>query len=89
MENQEKLNSIQAQIEALKAEAKALKPKKEHTLSFKVNEKGTISVYGLQKFPVSLYPTQWEKLFKTMPELMKIVQPLIDAAKAAEEVKTA
>ncbi len=30
--------------------------------SVKVNPKGTISVYGLQRFPVSLYPEQWDRL---------------------------
>lgn len=91
MENQAKLDAIQAQINALKAEAKALTPKKERTLTIKVHEKGTVSVYGLQKFPVTLYPTQWVNLFKAMPEMMKTIQPLADAAIAAKasEAKTA
>lgn len=48
--------------------------KKDRALSFKVQEKGTVSVYGLQKFPVTLYPTQWEKLAKAMPEIMSFIE---------------
>lgn len=36
--------------------------RQEREPSVKVNPKGTISVYGLQRFPVSLYPEQWDRL---------------------------
>jgi hypothetical protein len=32
------------------------------TIKLKVSEKGALSVYGLQRFPISLYRTQWEAL---------------------------
>ena len=35
---------------------------KNSTLSFKVSEKGAVSVYGLGRFPVTLYFEQWNKL---------------------------
>lgn len=60
---------IMAQIEKLKAEAKAAKPKAERTISFKVTAKGGVSVYGLGKFPVTLYKTQWEKLMASSDAL--------------------
>jgi hypothetical protein len=59
-------------------------------LTVKVNaEKGTISIYGLQRFPVSLYPSQWERVFAAadsikamLPQAQKIVA-IKNAAKQA------
>lgn len=65
---------MKAQIEALMKENAKLKSnatKQAHEgLSFKVSEKGAVSVYGLGRFPVTLYGSQWEKLAKHMPSLM-------------------
>lgn len=44
-----------AQIEAMRAAAQT-------RLSFKVTEKGACSVYGLGRFPVTLYASQWDRL---------------------------
>ena len=38
-------------------------------LSLKVSEKGAMSVYGLGRFPVTLYRGQWERLAAAMPQL--------------------
>lgn len=46
-----------AELEAQVTAAKAPKPVK-----LKVSEKGAVSVYGLGRFPVTLYKGQWEKL---------------------------
>lgn len=54
---------MQAELERLKAENESLKkPAARGTISFKVSEKGAVSVYGLGRFPVTLYKEQWEKL---------------------------
>lgn len=52
--------SLEAQLAALKAENAALKagPK----LTMKIGEKGGLSVYGMGRFPVTLYGEQWTKL---------------------------
>ena len=42
---------------------------KNSTLSFKVSEKGAVSVYGLGRFPVTLYFEQWHKLLVHTEEL--------------------
>ena len=49
--------------EELKAQLEALKAKEQHgsTMSFKVSDKGGVSVYGLGRFPVTLYYEQWIK----------------------------
>jgi len=53
---------LQAEIERLRAENEALKRPTRGQLSLKVSEKGALSVYGLGRFPVTLYREQWEKL---------------------------
>lgn len=42
-------------------------------LSFKVSEKGGLSVYGLQRFPVTLYPEQWERVFEAVPRMKEFL----------------
>ena len=38
-------------------------------LSMKVSEKGALSIYGLGRFPVTLYRGQWERLATAMPDI--------------------
>lgn len=38
-------------------------------LSFKVSAKGALSVYGMGQFPVTLYRTQWERLFAARADI--------------------
>ncbi len=61
---------MEAELERLKAENEALKkPAARGTISFKVSEKGAVSVYGLGRFPVTLYKEQWEKLLDRGDEI--------------------
>jgi hypothetical protein len=53
---------LQAELEKLKAENAALKARGGKGVSMKVSEKGGVSVYGLGRFPVTLYLEQWLKL---------------------------
>jgi hypothetical protein len=65
---------MQAELERLKAENEALKkPAARGTISFKVSEKGAVSVYGLGRFPVTLYKEQWEKLLDRGDEIRKFM----------------
>src|SRR6266436_8140862 len=43
-------------------------------LRFKVSEKGAVSVYGLGRFPVTLYVEQWERLLSCTDELRQFIQ---------------
>jgi hypothetical protein len=43
------------------------------TLSCKVSEKGAVSVYGLQRMPVTLYGAQWERLLGFADEIKKFI----------------
>ena len=53
---------MKAEIDRLKAKNEALVKSSSAQVSLKVSQKGGISVYGLGRFPVTLYKEQWEKL---------------------------
>jgi hypothetical protein len=53
---------VKAELERLRAENAALKSRPARAVSLKVSEKGGLSVYGLGRFPVTLYKEQWTKL---------------------------
>lgn len=55
-------DDVKAELERLRAENEALKRRTEKGTSLKVSEKGAVSVYGLGRFPVTLYQEQWLKL---------------------------
>jgi hypothetical protein len=55
---------LKAQLEALKA-----KEARSGNMSFKVSDKGGVSVYGLGRFPVTLYYEQWLKLLDRAQDL--------------------
>lgn len=59
-EAEKRRQEIQAEIDAKIAELKALK--KPANIRLGISEKGCLSVYGLQKFPISLYKNQWHTL---------------------------
>jgi hypothetical protein len=94
------MEEMQAELQRLREENTRLQTPREHKLSVKVNEKGTISVYGLtNRFPVSLYSQQWKKLIDFIPtiqaameankELLDKVEAAFEAAKAAKIVTPA
>jgi hypothetical protein len=43
-------------------------------LEFRVGEKGGVSVYGLGRFPVTLYYEQWVRLLDTAPQLREFLE---------------
>lgn len=43
-------------------------------LAFKVSNKGGVSVYGLNRFPVTLYPEQWSRVFEVKAEIEAFVK---------------
>jgi hypothetical protein len=56
-------DEVQSELERLRAENAALKARPARgAVSLKVSEKGGLSVYGLGRFPVTLYKEQWTKL---------------------------
>jgi hypothetical protein len=61
--------------EELKAQLDALKAKevRSGTMSFRVSDKGGVSVYGLGRFPVTLYYEQWSKLLDRAQDLREFL----------------
>ena len=64
-----------AMIQKLQAENAALKAQPARKITCKVSDKGALSVYGLGRFPVTLYRTQWERLLA--PEQVKAIGEFI------------
>ena len=60
---------LKAEIERLRAENDKLKNKGVRGLSLKVSEKGGVSLYGVGRFPVTLYKEQWQKLLAMADEI--------------------
>lgn len=61
--------NAQAELERLRAENARLKQGQDRELSFKVSVKGALSVYGLGRFPVTLYKEQWQRLLGRADDL--------------------
>ncbi|PYR03174.1 MAG: hypothetical protein DMG00_27045, partial [Acidobacteria bacterium] len=55
-------DEVKAELERLRAENERLKNRQTRGVSLKVSEKGGVSVYGLGRFPVTLYKEQWARL---------------------------
>lgn len=77
---------LKAELERLKAENEELKSKKgaRGTLSMKVSEKGALSVYGMGRFPVTLYKEQWIKLLSIADDIKKFIGENDSALKTKE-----
>ena len=68
---------MQAELERLRAENEALKEKaknKPKDMYFKVSQKGAVSVYGLGRFPVTLYKEQWERLLGRSEDILEFIK---------------
>jgi|HubBroStandDraft_4_1064222.scaffolds.fasta_scaffold1866617_1 hypothetical protein len=62
------VSELQARVAQLEAQLVA-----KNKINFKVSEKGAVSVLGLQRFPVTLYASQWERLAAEMDKLMAFI----------------
>jgi hypothetical protein len=63
---EEKLARLEAENRALKEQVEQRRPGQ---LRMKVSEKGALSVYGLGRFPVTLYKEQWRRLLDYADEI--------------------
>ena len=67
---------LKAELERLKQENEALKAGRRAAagMTFKVSEKGAVSVYGLGRFPVTLYKEQWERLLANIEKVKGFIE---------------
>ena len=80
---------LQAELELLRAKnaeltEKLTKPASRGQMSLKVSEKGGLSVYGLGRFPVTLYREQWDKLLGMADEIREFIKANDQALKKKE-----
>ncbi len=75
---------LKAEIERLRAENDKLKNKSVRALSLKVSEKGGVSLYGVGRFPVTLYKEQWRKILDMAPEIEAFLKENDSRLKAKE-----
>ncbi len=75
-------DDLKAELERLKAENEALKNKKVRSAFLKISEKGAVSVYGLGRFPVTLYKEQWIRLLDMGDDIRSFITDNQDKLKS-------
>jgi hypothetical protein len=77
-------DDLKAEIARLRAENEALKRPQRGKLSMKISEKGALSVYGMGRFPVTLYKEQWLKVLSIADEIKAFIEANADRLKSKE-----
>lgn len=75
---------LKTELEKLKAENERLKNKSIRGLSLKVSEKGAVSLYGIGRFPVTLYKEQWTKVLGMADQIEAFIRENEHLLKAKE-----
>jgi hypothetical protein len=75
---------MQAELERLRAENAQLKSKDKGGLTLKVSEKGGLSLYGMGRFPVTLYKEQWLRILASAAEIEAFIRENDSKLKAKE-----
>jgi hypothetical protein len=65
---------VNQELERLRAENAALKNRNQRGVSMKVSEKGGLSVYGLGRFPMTLYKEQWSRLLDMADDIRNFLR---------------
>src|SRR3979409_2393965 len=80
---------MKAELERLRSENAALKKGASDGIRMKVSEKGAVSVYGMGRFPVTLYKEQWLKLLNMSEEIRAFIAENESRLKAKEGFRAA
>jgi hypothetical protein len=75
---------LKAELERLRNENAALKKGASSGLRMKVSEKGALSIYGMGRFPVTLYKEQWLRLLENADEIRTFIKDNEAQLKAKE-----
>jgi hypothetical protein len=73
------IDELMAEMASLQAENEALKVKRQAKITCRVSQKGAVSVYGLQRFPVTLYANQFERLLGAGDEIRNFIADNVEA----------
>jgi hypothetical protein len=77
-------SEMKAELERLRAENDKLKNRNASGLTLKVSEKGAVSLYGMGRFPVTLYKEQWLRILASAPEIETFIRDNDDKLKTKE-----
>jgi hypothetical protein len=75
---------LMAELTKLKAENEALKKAGSRGISLKVSQKGAVSLYGMGRFPVTLYKEQWMKILEMADVIRNFIKDNDAQLKAKE-----
>jgi hypothetical protein len=78
-------DDLREELERLRAENERLKNRGARGVSLKVSEKGGVSVYGLGRFPVTLYKEQWTRLLDMADDIRVFIKDNESKLKAKGE----
>jgi hypothetical protein len=73
---------LMKEIEKLRAENEALKRSASRELSLRVSDKGGVSIYGLGRFPVTLYKEQWLRVLNMADDIKAFIKEHEDQLKS-------
>jgi hypothetical protein len=65
---------LESEVARLRAENEALRARAQHGGQLRVSDKGGVSVYGLGRFPVTLYKEQWRRLLDMADEIRAFIR---------------
>jgi hypothetical protein len=77
-------DEMKAELERLRSENAALKKGASAGTGMKVSDKGAVSVYGMGRFPVTLYKEQWLRLLDMADEIRAFIAANAEKLKAKE-----
>ena len=75
---------MKEELERLRAENERLKKRSSKGVTMKVSEKGALSVYGLGRFPVTLYKEQWQRLLDMADDIRAFIVENVATLKSKE-----
>jgi hypothetical protein len=67
-------DDLEAENARLREKLAKLEGQRARGITFKVSEKGGVSVYGLGRFPVTLYQEQWTKLLDSADDIRAFIR---------------
>ena len=82
-----KEEEMRAEIERLRSQVEVFKRSASKGLSLKISEKGGLSVYGLGRFPVTLYKEQWLRLLDMADAIRAFIDDNQSSLKSKEQAQ--